>query len=138
MKLLVTRHQEEVRKLFGKKTVFTLHAQIQLTPAEEVLLQKHKLARAVIYDSDKDENVQRADAANDGSVGGFAASLGALRGLTLGRFTVQDLMRGQRVKSDFIEEIARMEGIIKDGCAALSNRLNALQDLDGSELTSFD
>lgn len=139
MELLIRKYHEEEKKFFGgTKTNFFLHAQIQLTPAEEVLAKKHKLDKAIIYDSDEDPEVKAADSANDGSAGGFASSYGALRGLTLGVYAVDDFIRGVTIKAIYPEEIERMDEIIKAGCRALKDRLKAYGSDGSEEITKFD
>jgi len=135
MQLKIRRSQREAG-VVSTNVVFCLDARVEFTRQEQASLQRYKLGREVLYNSEAQQRLLDRSAANqDGSLRGNAKSLAlAVFAATKLYVTVGSLAKGQHIECKSLEELLGAEEALLVACRNLKQYLEAAATFDGREV----
>lgn len=115
MKLIIRREQAEKKGLLGgnKGMEFRLNCQVELSPEENVLVEKAKVGDYVLTTYTIFENK---------------------RGGTESELTVNNLIRGMTSVVMDVQKLLDLEDQVKNGCANLKSLLSVIESFGGEEI----
>jgi hypothetical protein len=143
MQLKLKRSQRSAG-LMGGKIVFGLNARLELTTDEGELVQKYKLGKQSIYDSEnRRKHLAEAHAhmevsemlpSRGSSFAHFGKGLlsAAMAGLSL-KVTIDSLSSGQQIECKDLDELIAAEVAILQACNSVKTYLVTAQTFDGRE-----
>ena len=139
MNLKIKRSQRTAG-LMGGKLFFALDAQLELTEDERSLIDRYKLGKISVYDSETRKSHQAAAEANlmvnevtrSWSSYGRAIMSTAMARLSL-RVSIDSLKDGQHIECKDLDELLGAEAAIRDACANIRSYLDIAATFDGRE-----
>lgn len=135
MQLKLKRSQRE-GGIVGKNVIFCLDARVEFTAREKANIQRYKLYKQVIYNSDASKKqLEKSAGAMDGSMVGGIKSLAftALAGMNL-NISIEGLERGTHVECKSMDELLGAENAILTACNNLKEYLETADTFDGREV----
>ncbi len=135
MQLRLKRSQRTGGLLSGT-AIFSLEARAKLTPSESASVDRYKLRKVMIYNSESSKKVLAlGEASRDGSTLGSLKSIGfsALAHMQF-NITVDSLMNGQIIECKSLDEVTGAEEALMSACRMLKNYLDTAATFDGREV----
>jgi hypothetical protein len=122
--------------MMGGKLFFALDAKIDLTDEEAHSIDRYKLGREVIYNSEMAQKHLGAGAAGlaTESLGGLGKGLARLAAAKLSlHITVDSLAKGHQIECKDLDELMGAEEAIKQACENVKAYLAVAETFDGRE-----
>lgn len=135
MQLKLKRSQRE-GGIVGKNVIFCLDARVEFTAREKANIQRYKLHKQVIYNSEASKKqLEKSAGSMDGSMAGSLKSLAfsALAGMNL-NISIEGLERGTHVECKSMDELLGAESAILTACNNLKEYLETADTFDGREV----
>lgn len=135
MQLKIRRSQRDAG-VISNSVVFCLDARAEYSPEERASIQRYKLQRQIVYNSEAaKKHLSKADSHQDGSVMGSLKSLGAtaLAAMRL-NISIGSLEKGHHIECKSLDELLGAEDAIMEACQNLRAYLDAASTFDGREV----
>ena len=142
---LYLKRSQRTGGLGGGKIFFALDARLQLSPEERSLVQKYKLGKLSIYDSEarkKRADLSQAhfDNSMDRNTGfgsaltnyGKAIAYGVMANLSL-KVSIESLTEGQHIECKDLDELLGAEQAIREAGQSMKTYLSVAECFDGRE-----
>jgi hypothetical protein len=126
--------------MISSKVLFALDARLEFKPEERALIDKYKLGKQFVYDSENRKkyadravlNAAASEASGTFRFAGRSLMASAMAALSL-RVTIDSLASGQHIECQSLDELLGAEGAMREACANVRVYLDTAEQFDGRE-----
>jgi hypothetical protein len=137
---LKLKRSQRTGGMMGGTLFFALDARLEVTPEEGALIDRYKLGKQFVYDSESrrkhntaiEASIAANEATNSLRYSGRVLWASALAALSL-RITIDSLTAGQHIECKSLDELLAAEEAIREACSNVRVYLNTAEQFDGRE-----